>query len=62
MGKHYSPLQPESRLQLYELLFQGAPIADIAEQLGFHRATIYREPERNSSSQVIDLIELTNST
>jgi transposase, IS30 family len=51
MGTHYRHLTIKDRIRLYELLFSGAPIIEIAEELGFHRATIYRELERNSSTQ-----------
>ena len=50
MGKCYRHLTVEDRLRLYELLFSGTPIIEIAEKLGFHKATIYRELERNSST------------
>ena len=53
MGKCYRHLTVEDRLRLYELLFSGTPIIKIAEELGFHKATIYRELERNSSTMVI---------
>jgi len=51
MGKRYSHLQPETRLQIYELLFQGMTIADIANTVSYHRSTIYRELERTSGQQ-----------
>lgn len=50
MGKCYRHLTIKDRISLYELLFSGTPIIEIAERLGFHRATIYRELERNSSA------------
>lgn len=49
MGKHYRHLTAQNRIQLYEYLFSGEPIAEIANHLGFHKASIYRELERNSS-------------
>ena len=49
MGKHYRHLTAQDRIRLYELLFEGQPLADIANDLGFHKATIYRELERNSN-------------
>lgn len=49
MGKHYRHLNVQDRIKLYELLFDGQPLADIANRLGFHKATIYRELERNSN-------------
>lgn len=50
MGKCYRHLTIKDRIRLYELLFSGAPIIEIAEELGFHKATIYRELERNSNA------------
>lgn len=49
MGKHYHHLTTQDRIQLYEYLFAGESIPNIAKYLGFHKATIYRELERNSS-------------
>ncbi|KTC77263.1 helix-turn-helix domain-containing protein [Legionella bozemanae] len=49
MGKHYRHLTAQDRIQLYEGLFSGQSIAAIASHLGFHKSTIYRELERNSS-------------
>ena len=49
MGKHYRHLTVKDRIILYELLFKGQALADIADHLGFHKATIYRELERNSN-------------
>jgi len=49
MGKNYRHFTVEDRIQLYELLFAGEPIAEIANRLGFHKASIYRELDRNSS-------------
>lgn len=49
MGKHYRHLSVQDRIKLYELLFEGQALADIADHLGFHKATIYRELERNSN-------------
>lgn len=51
MGKPYFYIQPKTRLEIYELLFQGMAIADIANRVGYHRSTIYRELQRNSGSQ-----------
>ncbi|MEN9917189.1 MAG: Helix-turn-helix domain [Pseudomonadota bacterium] len=50
MGKCCRHLTINDRIRLYELLFSGAPIIEIAEELGFHKATIYRELERNSNT------------
>lgn len=49
MGKHYRHLTVKDRIRLYELLFEGQALTEIANQLGFHKATIYRELERNSN-------------
>lgn len=48
MGKCYRHIQPNDRLKIYELLFQGHSIDGIAQEIGFHRSTMYRELERNS--------------
>lgn len=50
IGKCYRHLKAEDRLRLYELLFSGTTIIEIAEELEFHKATIYRELECNSST------------
>lgn len=49
MGKQYRHLSAEDRIRLYEYLFAGEAIGTIAHYLGFHKSTIYRELERNSS-------------
>lgn len=49
MGKFYRHLTVQDRITLYELLFAGQAIEEIAAQIGCHRATIYRELGRNSS-------------
>jgi len=49
MGKHYRHIQPKDRLVIYELLFQGQAIRDIAQHISFHFSTVYRELERNSN-------------
>jgi len=49
MGKHYKHLQPKDRLKIYELLFTGQAIAAIAKLIGYHKSTLYRELQRNSS-------------
>lgn len=49
MEKHYRHFTTQDRIQLYELLSAGECIAEIANQLGFHKASVYRELERNSS-------------
>ena len=46
MGKHYRHLTVQDRIQLYEYLFTGKSITEIANYLGFHKATIYRELAR----------------
>lgn len=44
-------LSIQKMIRIYELLFQGFAMADIAVQIGYHRSTIYRELERNSCQQ-----------
>ena len=48
MGKCYRHIQPKDRLKIYELLFQGHSILEIAQEISFHRSTLYRELGRNS--------------
>lgn len=48
MGKCYRHISSDSRLKIHQLLLQGWGIQEIAEQLGVHRATLYRELARNS--------------
>src|ERR1700722_3185244 len=49
MGRQYRHLTGQDRIKLYEYLFAGEAIDKIANYLGFHKSTIYRELERNSS-------------
>ena len=48
MGDCYKHVEPADRLVIYELLFKGISVPGIAQKLGFHKATLYRELERNS--------------
>jgi len=48
MGNCYKHVQPPDRLLIYELLLQGISIPQIAQKLGFHKSTLYRELIRNS--------------
>lgn len=48
MGKRYRHIASADRLIIYRLLFQGLSISEIAHQVVFHRATLYRELARNS--------------
>lgn len=41
MGKCYGHITPKNRLKIYQLLLQGFAIQEIADQLGYHRATLY---------------------
>jgi IS30 family transposase len=50
MGQYSRHLQAEDRITLYELLFSGLSISEIAEFIGVHKTTIYRELHRNSSN------------
>ncbi len=47
MGK-YKRLNINSRMRISSLLEAGFSIAKIAEKMGVHRSTIYRELKRNS--------------
>ena len=49
MKKQFNHLSIENRIKLYELLVIGESIAKIAQILGYHVSTIYRELDRNSS-------------
>jgi len=48
MKKHYSHLSQEDRLIIYDSLYQGHSIQEIAFVLGCHKTIIYRELHRNS--------------
>lgn len=48
MKKHYRHLSHENRLKIYECLYQGYSIQDIATIIGYHKTTVYRELHRNS--------------
>ena len=45
----YHHLKSEDRLKLYSLLLEGLALQAIADELGFHKSTIYRELARNST-------------
>ena len=49
MGKHYCQLNEQKRISLGILLRNGYSKAQVADILGVHRATVYREIKRNSS-------------
>ena len=48
MATAYRHITPEIRIKIHQLLVQGYGIQEIAEHLGYHRATLYREFARNS--------------
>lgn len=48
MKKHYHHLSHEDRIIIYEYLYQGYSIQEIAIVTGYHKTTIYRELHRNS--------------
>lgn len=48
MSKKYKHLDIAARIAIYEQLSKGTPVIEIASIIGCHRATIYRELERNS--------------
>ncbi len=47
--KLYKHFGPKDRLKLYSLLLEGFSIQEIADVLGYHKASVYRELSRNSS-------------
>lgn len=47
--RKYHHLTSEGRLKLYSLLLEGLALQAIADELGFHKLTIYRELARNST-------------
>ena len=49
MGNCYKHLSVENRKEIYELWIKGYAISEIASMIGFHKTTIYRELNRNSS-------------
>lgn len=49
MCKKYNHITIEERIKLYNLLSSGHSIQKIANELQFHKSTIYRELSRNSS-------------
>lgn len=46
--KVYRHLTSSDRLKIYELLFEGLCIEKIADEVGFHKSSVYRELSRNS--------------
>ncbi len=51
MSKSYQQLTEEERIDIYAMRQEGKTIAQIAEALGRHRATISREINRNSGQR-----------
>jgi hypothetical protein len=49
MKQQYHHLTPEDRLKLYELLLDGCSVREMADRLGYHMSTLYRELARNST-------------
>lgn len=49
MGIKFTQITPEHRIAIASLLRAGISKANIAQQLGFHRSTIYRELARNQT-------------
>jgi len=45
--KHHTHLSIEERRQIYLLMGRRVPVCQIAEALGRHHSTIYREIQRN---------------
>lgn len=46
MGKNYDQLTRDKRIKIETLYNTGMKVVDIAEQLGCHYSTIYRELKR----------------
>ena len=55
MGKKYNQLRREDRIQIEALYESGMKPVKIAEQLGYHYSTIYREIKRGKTVEEIDL-------
>ena len=49
MGKKYNQLSREDRIQIEALYESGMKAVKIAEQLGYHYSTIYRELKRGKT-------------
>jgi len=47
MGKRYNRVNSEKRVKIHQLLLKGVSIEEIAVQLRYHHATLYRELTRN---------------
>ena len=47
-GRRYKHLSEAERLKIYALLFEGYSLQKIAEIIGRHKSTLYRELSRNS--------------
>lgn len=50
--KKYRHINEAERLKIYKLLFEGHSLQTIANHLGRHKSTIYREFSRNSTKVV----------
>jgi IS30 family transposase len=49
MKRQYHHLTPEDRLKLYELLLDRCSVREMADRLGYHISTLYRELARHST-------------
>ena len=47
MGRHYSHLTKDERQTIFKLLERKVPVTQIAEIVGRHVSTLYRELRRN---------------
>jgi transposase, IS30 family len=50
MRKEYGCLKSSDRLKIYDLLLDGESLQGIANAIGFHKSTVYREVSRNSTA------------
>ncbi|QDU80715.1 hypothetical protein Pla110_24480 [Polystyrenella longa] len=46
--RNHTHLSLEERRQIHQLLSRKMPVVAIAQELGRHRSTIFREVQRNS--------------
>ena len=51
MGRSFHHLTQDHRAQIYSLRSTGHTVIEIANHLGYHRSTIYRELQRNSGQR-----------
>ena len=62
MPRKYKRLRYEDRIKLEALLMEGEKIEKIAETLGVHRTTIYKEFKRSGTNELTYTADVAQET